>query len=131
MDATDRIVEAFDRLVAMGRDGIAQRPAPEQFIYYIVATRCLIDIDGFSSVYEQDLNPTELRILVDGLNQIGENELADAFYRGFESLRDNGFYEHMDWNMVSKNVKSQIELIGVLIGDRLWTLDGKLATLLH
>jgi len=131
MDATDRIVEAFDRLVAVGRDGVARRPAPDQIVYYTVATRCEIDISGFSSVYEQALNPTEISILVDGLNQIGEKDLADAFYRGFKLLRDDGFYEHMNWNRVSNAITSEIELIGVQVGDRLWALDGKLARLLE
>ncbi|MFM7117863.1 MAG: hypothetical protein ACKO0N_14610 [Planctomycetota bacterium] len=72
-----------------------------------------------------------MSILIDGLNQIGEKELADTFYPGFEPLRDSDFYEHMNWNKVSKNVKSQIEVIGAMIGDRLWALNGKLATLLY
>lgn len=130
MDATDRIIEAFNRLVAVGRDGVAARPANEQIIYYVVATRCEIDISGFSSVYEQDLNPTQISILVDGLNRIGENDLADVFNRGFQLLKLDGFYEHMDWNKVSNAVKSEIDLIGLLVGDRLWALDRKLALLL-
>ena len=130
VDATDRIVEAFNRLVAVGRDGVAERPAHEQIIYYIVATRCEIDIGGFSAVYEQDLNPTQISILVDGLNTIGEKDLADAFYRGFRLLKDDGFYEHMDWNKVSNAVKSELEVIGLFVGDRLWALDRKLAVLL-
>jgi hypothetical protein len=130
MDATDRIVEQFDRLVALGRIGVAQRPAAERIIYYIVATRCEIDIDGFVSVYEQDLNPAELAILVDGLTQIGETELAGEFHRGFVLLKQHGFYEHMNWNKVSESVKADIEAIGERVGDRLWALDQKLAALL-
>lgn len=130
MDATDRIAEEFDRLVIMGRDGVAQRPVSERIVYYVVATRCLIDIDGFASVYEQDLNPTEIATLIGGLSQIGETELADAFSRGFELLKHDGFYKHMNWNMVSDPVKSEIEMIGTRVGDRLWSLDDKLSTLL-
>lgn len=131
MDATDRIIEAFNCLVALGRDAILSRPAPEQAIYYIVATRCEIDIGGFSSVYEQALNPTEIRILVEGLNNVGEQELADAFFRGFRLLKDDGFYDHMDWRKLSNAVKLDIEEIGRLVGDRLWALDSKLAVLLE
>ena len=130
MDATDRIVEEFDRLVALGRDGVARRPAAERIVYYIVATRCEIDIDGFASVYEQDLNPAELAILVDGLTQIGETELAGEFHRGFVLLKQHGFYEHMNWNKVSDSVKAEIEAIGERVGHRLWALDQKLAALL-
>ncbi len=56
MDSRNRIVEEFDRLVALGRRGVASRPLAERVVYYVVATRCEIDIDGFASVYEQDLS---------------------------------------------------------------------------
>lgn len=46
MDATDRVAAEFDRLVAMGRAGVALRPITERYLYYIVATRCDIDIAG-------------------------------------------------------------------------------------
>src|SRR2546425_5062165 len=118
MDATDRIVKEFDRLVALGRHGVTARPLTEQIVYYVVATRCEIDIDGFASVYEQDLNPAELAILVDGLNQIGENELASEFRRGFDLLNADGFFEHMNWNKVSDSAKAEIDAIGVRLGDR-------------
>jgi len=130
MNATDRIVEEFDRLVAMGRDGVVTRPAAERIVYYVVATRCEIDIDGFSSVYGQDLNPAELAILVEGLGQVGEHELASEFRRGYNLLNADGFYGHMNWNKVSDSVRAEIDRIGERIGDRLWSLDEKLAALL-
>jgi S-adenosylmethionine synthetase len=130
MDATDRIVEVFNRLVALGRDGVASRPVAEQMVYYVVATRCEIDIDGFLSVYEQDLNPTEVNILVQGLNRIGENDLADEFFRGFDSLTQDGFYEHMNLSRVSDSVVAELKAIGERVADRLWELDDKLAALL-
>jgi hypothetical protein len=85
----------------------------------------------FTSVYEQDLNPAELATLVEGLDQINEQELAGAFRRGFELLDADGFYRHMNWDKVSDFVKAEIELIGEGIGDRLWGLDEKLAALLR
>jgi hypothetical protein len=87
MEVTDRIVEEFNRLVALGRGGVAQCSSAERVVCYVVATRCEIDIDGFASVYEQDLNPAELTILVNGLQQIGENVLADAFHSGLTLLK--------------------------------------------
>ena len=130
MNAAERIVEEFDRLVALGRSGVAICPPAERIVYYIVATRCEIDIDGFASVYEQDLNSTELGILVDGLNQISEGELASEFHRGFELLEADEFYEHLNWNKVSDSVKAEIDAIGKRIGDQLWDLDEKLVLLL-
>jgi hypothetical protein len=130
MDATDRIVEEFDRLVAMGRDGVATRPLAERIVYYVVATRCEIDIDGFASVYEQDLNPAELDLLIAGLERIGEADIAAQFRRGFDLLKADGFYSHRDWNAVSPSVTEEIDAIGEWIGSRLWELDEKLAALL-
>ena len=112
MDATDRIAQEFDRLVALGRSGVAPRSAAERIVYYVVATRCLIDIGGFASVYEQDLNPAEVAILVDGLNEIGEKRLARELQRGFELLKADGFYAHMNWSKVSASVKAEIAAIG-------------------
>jgi hypothetical protein len=130
MNATDRIVEEFDRLEAMGRAFIATRPGPERIVYYVVAARCEIDINGFGSLYAQGLDPVELAILIDGLNQIGEGELAGEFRRGFDLLKQSGYCEHRNWNQVSEFVKNEIEAIGERVGDRLWTLDHKLAALL-
>lgn len=130
MDATDRIVNEFNRLVALGRHGVLARPLAERIVYYIVATRCEIDINGFDSVYEQDLNPAELEILVAGLNQIGETQLAVEFRHGYELLRADGFYSHRNWNKVSQSLKDEIDAIGERVGDRLWGLDEKLAVLL-
>jgi hypothetical protein len=130
MDAADRIVEEFDRLVALGRQGVATRPLAERIVYYVVATRCEIEIVGLASVYEQALNAAEIDVLVDGLQRIGEAELAAEFRRGFELLDSDGFYAHMNWNKVAPGVKADIGEIGERVGPRLWDLDEKLAALL-
>jgi hypothetical protein len=130
MNASDRIVEEFNRLVAIGQDRIPDQPHAERVVYFVVATRCEIDMEGFASVFEQAFKPSELRILVEGLHSLGEKYLADEFARGFELLRLEGFYDHMNWNRVSAGAKQQIAQIGERIGDRLWGLDEKLAALL-
>jgi hypothetical protein len=114
----------------MGRRAVATRPKAERILYYVVATRCEIDIDGYDSVFEQDLDAAEVAFLVDGLKRIGETELASEFQRGFESLDADGFYGHLNWNNVSDSVKAEIVAIGQRVGDRLWGLDEKLAALL-
>ena len=129
-NSSDRIVEEFDRRVGLGRHGVASRPLAERVVYYVVATRCFIDIDGFASVYEQDLGREELALLVDGLNKIEESELAEEFRRGFEMLDAHGFDAHRNWNNVAESIKAEIDEIGKRIGDRLWDLDTKLAALL-
>jgi hypothetical protein len=130
MDATDRVAEEFDRLVALGRDGLATRPLAERIVYHVVATRCESDINGFASVYEQDLKPAELEVLINGLQRIGEAELAAEFRRGYEALESDGFYRHMNWKKLSPAVKAEIDEIGKRVGPRLWDLDEKLAALL-
>lgn len=129
-EASRRIVEVFDRLVALGRSGVATRPVAERVVYYIVATRCEIDIDGFASVYEQDLSSLELEILIDGLHRIDEEALASEFHRGLTIVTADGFYEHLNWNKVSPPVKNEIDAIGERIGARLWELDEKLVAFL-
>lgn len=130
MDAADRIIEEFDRLVSLGNDGVAKRPTSERILYYVVITRCTKDIGGFATVYEQELTAAELVVLIQGLEDIDEHELAGEFRRGFELLEQSGFYEHMNWTMVPDSVATEIEAIGKRVGDRLWNLDEKLAALL-
>ena len=95
--------------------------SPSRIVFCVVATRCEIDINGFASVYEQCLNHEELALLVDGLNQIGESDLAGEFRCGFDLLKQDGFYEHMNWNLVSDLAKAEIKAIENRVGDRLWT----------
>jgi hypothetical protein len=130
MDPTDRIASEYDRLVAMGRDGVASCPQSERFVFCAVSTRCEIDINGFDSVFEQGLTADELLILIDGLNLIHEPHLALEFRRGFDLLDAQGFYQHLNWNHVAQEAKNEIDAIGDRVGDQLWQLDDKMAKLL-
>ena len=130
MDATDRINEEFDRLLVLGTDRMLARPYGERIVWYVVCTRCEIDIDGFASVYEQALDAAELSVLIDGLRKLDERELADAFALGLELLQSDGFYKHLNWHNVSEDVKRQIAAIGKRVGSGLWGLDEKLVALL-
>jgi hypothetical protein len=131
MDATYRVADEFDRLVAMGQDKMPARPHPERVLYFVVATRCEIDMEGFESVYEQAFTLVELGILIDGLRLLGEADLAEEFARGIEVLRQEGFYDHLNWNRVSPIARRQINEIGQRIVDRLWGLDEKLIAMLE
>ncbi len=119
MDATDRIAQIFDRLVELGRNS-SELTVSERIVCYVVSTRCDIEINGFASVYEQHLVPEEIEILIDGQDRINEGSLADEFQRGYDVLKSDGFYKHMNWNLVSDAVKSEIAMIGARIGNRLW-----------
>jgi hypothetical protein len=130
LDAADRIAEEFDRIIALRRSGIPTLTASERIVWYVVSTRCEIDINGFESVYEQHLDPSELAILVDGLNQIGEKDLASEFQRAFELLKADCFYDHMNWSKISDSVKNDIKAVGKNVEDQAWDLDEKLVALL-
>jgi len=131
MDPSDeRIAMEFNNLIDLGRDEVNTMSFAHRAIFYIVATRCEIDIDGFSSVYEQDLTAAELATLVAALEVIGESDLATAFDRGYRLLEQDGYYNHLNWNLVPPETMAQIELIGKQVGDRMWDLDAKLVALL-
>jgi hypothetical protein len=130
IDADYRIIEEFDRLVELGSEGVSCRPFAVQVVIYVVAVRCGKDQDGFCAVYEQQVKPPELDILISGLRTLEESELADELQRGYEILQADGFYLHCNWNEVSPEVRAQIKEIGERVGDRLWDLDKKLVALL-
>jgi len=129
MSPSELIGREFERLVGLGREKIAFCSGVEQTIYFVVLTRCEIDMAGFSSVYEQALDAAELRILIAGLRAIGEGETAEEFSRGLALLEREGFYDGRNWTRLSAPTKAAIEELGQRIGARLWTLDEKLAAL--
>jgi hypothetical protein len=130
MDASQRIIKEFDRLIAIGRENVLGRPYAERVVYYVVVARCEADMEGFSSIYEQALTADELGVLVDGLRQLGEPRLASEFASGLEALTKDAFYTHLNWNRVSDHVQSRIDEIGKSVGNDLWGLDEKLVALL-
>ncbi len=130
MDASQRIINEFDRLIALGHEKVHAQRYAERVVYYVVVARCEADMEGFSSTYEQALTADEMGVLVDGLQHLGEPRLAKEFASGLEALRTDGFYTHLNWNRVSDRVKARIEEIGRSIGSELWRLDEKLVALL-
>lgn len=130
MTPADRIAKEFERLSPLGRDGLKSCPFAERMVFDVVSIRCASDIDGFASVYQQDLTEADLVAFVEGLRRMDESELADAFQGGYELLSKENFYSHMVWGKVSDSTTAEIEEIGEAIGDRLWNLDAKLVALL-
>jgi hypothetical protein len=131
MDASFRIADEFDRLIAIGLEGLHKCSFAERAVFWIVSTRCEIDMNGFSSVYEQLLGKEEGKVMVEGLRRIGEAGLAQAFERGMELLRGEGFYSHLNWGRVASDVREKVERIEDEVGDRLWDLDEKLVRMLE
>jgi hypothetical protein len=130
MDATDRIVQEFNRLLAIGQEQMPSRSFAERSVYYIVAARCEKDMEGFESIYSQAFSEAELVILIEGLRAVGEEKMASGFAQGLKLLRQDGFLGHGDWRKVSEDVRRKLQKIGEGIGDRLWDLDAKMIMLL-
>jgi hypothetical protein len=130
MDPTQRIIQEFDRLSALGREKVLALPFAQQVVYFVVVARCEADMEGFSSIYEQAMNADDLKVLIKGLRTLEEPELADEFESGLDALSGDGFYEHLNWNKVSGEVEEQIDAIGERVGSELWELDAKLVRLL-
>jgi hypothetical protein len=130
MNASQCIINEFDRLLTLGREEIRRRPFAEQVLYFVVVARCEADMEGFSSIYEQALTADEMQTLIGGLRQLDEPKLAIEFAGGMEALEKEKFYDHRNWNRVPDQVKEQIDAIGQHIGSELWGLDEKLAALI-
>ena len=130
VNASERIIEEFDRLIKLGRAKISSRPYAEQVLFLVVVSRCEADMAGFSSVFNQALTHSELRILIDGFRQLGKEKLALEFERGLNALEKEGFYKHLNWNKVQQSTRDLIEEIGDRVGSELWDLDEKLVELL-
>ena len=130
MDAADRIIELFDCLLSLDADRILTWPFAEQVVFVVVCARCEKDINGFASIFVQAFEPRELEVLTQGLRKPGEPQLADDFALILDLLERNGFYRHRDWDLLSPDVRVQIDAIGDRIGDQLWSLDEKMVALI-
>lgn len=140
-DPSAIVAERFDRIVAdmaakgLGRpDGFAEN---DRLIYYIVSTRCEMDMGGFNSVFDQLLTESELVYLINCFSRMHATSLADGFSRAHETLRtvqffdDNGDadnvvsdFERADGTGLLEAIESEIRA-----GEELWLLDNTLAVL--
>jgi hypothetical protein len=129
---SDRVAQKSAELAGLDRSELATRPLGERLIHYSVVAGVETGVKGIASVYKGSLTPQELADFIEGLTHIGEEDLAGEIRRGFELLKEDGFYEHMNWKKVSAPVKAEVDVIGKRIGDRLgmWHFEDKLAALL-
>ena len=105
----------------------------EKVIWYLVATRCEIDMEGFESVFDQLLTEMEVLFLIAALGELEEPELAASFTRAYNALKRVGFYEkpHSMCSEFGCELGGVLETIDQEIGsgNRMWSLDMKLAQL--
>jgi hypothetical protein len=126
------------RFEALGeRCGASGRPTDlsrnEQIIWYLVATRCEIDMEGLASVFDQLLKEKELLFFIAALGELEEPELAAAFLRAHAALKRVGFYErsHAMCHQFPSELKEELDAIDreLSSGNKLWELDKKLVQL--
>ena len=138
MDASRLVAEYFETLVERCSPGPTARrarlPKNDRVIFYVVSTRCEIDINGFNSVFDQLLTEAELLFLIDALNNLGASKPASLFEQAHSRLRNAGFYDD-DGAMVSNFDHNGAGLLGdveeaIQADDSLWELDEYLARLI-
>jgi len=133
--AAEIISDRFETISA--RCGPSGRPTAlprnEQTIWYVVATRCDIDMGGFASVLDQLLTESELLFLVEVLAELGEPELSSAFQRTHVVLAHAGFYRGPSrmYQDLDPSVQARLETIAtsIEVNAGLWGLDDRLAQL--
>lgn len=102
----------------------------EQIFYYVVATRCEMDMNGFDSVFDQLLDQDAIQFLVDSLNDLGATQLADLFEAACMRLDNVGFFDDDSARVIDFVSDDQTEILEdieeqVRKDDALWALDEK------
>jgi len=136
VDASQLIVDRFGDISE--RCGESARPThlPEcdKIIWYVVATRCEMDMEGFESIFDQLLTEDELLYLIASLDELREPAMAEAFRRAHSALRRVGFYDRPDRMCHEFGPELEAELAEVEAffdsDQKLWSLDQKLAALI-
>jgi hypothetical protein len=137
MGPADIVGDRFNEIIA--RCGESGRPdgfsEADRVIYYVVSTRCAIDMDGFSSVFEQLLTKDELLFLIASLEALGRPALAEVFRKCHSALRRVGFYDKPYAMCHEFGSEFEEELAGYesLLDESdpsMWDLDDKLRDLI-
>ncbi|HUG70603.1 MAG TPA: hypothetical protein VMM76_22835 [Pirellulaceae bacterium] len=138
MDASQQVAEYFEALIERcNRDPSARPtnlPKNDQIVYYVISTRCEMDINGFDSVFDQLLTEPELQFLIDSLNELGALRLADLFHRAHSRLQHAGFFDD-ESTLVEDLDQGDTEFLHdieeeIRNNDSLWELDDRLAELI-
>lgn len=138
MDASQQLAEYFESVNEQCNRDPSGRPTnlPEhdRIIYYVISTRCEIDMNGFNSVFDQLLTESELCFLIDALEQLGVPQMAGWFDRARFRLRRAGFFDN-DSMRVSDLDKDESGLLDdieeeIRNNDSLWGLDECLVDLI-
>ena len=130
-----RITEKFSELVERSHNegGIDDFSTAERAVWFIVSTRCEIDIADFISVFEQFLSKADVTETSDYLDALGLTDEAKLFDEVLDLLVSHEFYGDDDrpsipFNALPQHVFDRVDAIGDMIGDSnvLWDIDDRL-----
>lgn len=106
----------------------------DRIVWYIVSTRCEMDMEGFSSAFEQLLSEQELLFLIQSLRAIDAPDLAGAFDECHGLLKRAGFYDQPGVLLqeLAPSIQESLDTVGrqLQAEDELWKLDDKLVKLI-
>jgi trans-2-enoyl-CoA reductase len=141
MNASEIIAEKFNGLVERyDRDGgLNSFSTAERAIWFLVTTRCEIDINSFNDVFIQSLWKDELEESIVYLRELGIDDIASLFEEAITLLETHGFYvqgdnkPRMRFHDLPQDVQNKIDAIGerVTENDILWDIDPKLCEMLN
>lgn len=133
MDFREHLVTYFEELIQ--RD---YRSSPSDYlIYLVISVRCQLDMGGIASVFDQLLRdePT-LMFFLDGLKQLNEHKLVQAFSLAHIHLKELGYFDDPNLEIYDLAEEDNEDMFLQDIAekireeDRLWELDASLCTLL-
>lgn len=138
MDASELIADYYATVVqrcdSSGRPNAL--PHHDRVIYYIVSTRCEMDMNGFESVFDQFLTEEELLFLIQSLRELGAMKLAESFTRAHARLNSAGFFNgepmmigELDEGESGAGFLDDIEA-ELREQEELWDLDARLVALI-
>jgi ABC-type transport system involved in cytochrome c biogenesis ATPase subunit len=135
MDSSTEVARRFEDILkrcgSTGRpDGL---PHAQRVVYYIVAVRCEMDMNGFDSVLDQLLTEDELHFVCASLEELNEESLAATWWKIASFLKSVGLKPSGSSPIRSlpQAVQQELDVLAKTAnaGNRLWHLDEKLAAL--
>jgi hypothetical protein len=138
MDAPTSVAAYFEELIERcnrsGQGRPTALPQNDQYIFYVISTRCEMDINGFESVFDQLLEESEISVLINAFNELGCTTLAEAFSTARSRLAGAGFFDDEEMMVIDLATDEggfldDIEET-VRNSNLLWELDDSLAELL-
>jgi hypothetical protein len=139
MDTSEKLADYYESLIERVNADPSGRPLHlpkhDRIIYYIISTRCEMDMNGFDSVFDQLLSEEELAFLIEALKELDASRLAELFELAQSRLESAGFFAEeslMVLDLEGEGDKGLLDDIEEAIrdNDALWELDNRLVQLI-